>query len=146
MAKYTAKQIAQWFINKSAIEAESGRGDPIGNMKLQKLLYYAQGASLALKGKKLFEDKILAWEHGPVVYDVWSEYRGQTAITSRKDLKIDKETNDLLELVYETFGQYSAWKLREMTHKESPWILTEQSKEIKPTLIEKYFRENYVQK
>jgi uncharacterized phage-associated protein len=42
-------------------------GDVISNLKLQKLLYYAQGFYLAIYGKALFEEDIVAWEHGPVV-------------------------------------------------------------------------------
>ena len=33
----------------------------------------------------------------------------------------------LLTEVYDTFGQYSAWKLRDMTHEETPWQETPQN-------------------
>ena len=43
-------------------------GKSISNMKLQKLLYLAQGIHLALEnGAPLFEDTIEAWKYGPVV-------------------------------------------------------------------------------
>ena len=39
------------------------------------------------------------------------------------------------EQVSEIFGQHSAWKLREMTHSEDPWNITEQGEEIDLDMI-----------
>ena len=59
--------------------------------------------------------------------------------------KFDKKTENILEAVYDNFAQYSAWKLREMTHQETPWQNTPQSEVIDPNLIRDYFEENYVE-
>ena len=50
-------------------------GDGVSNLKLQKLLYYAQAWNLAIHSKLLFNDPIQAWVHGPVVPSVWHEFR-----------------------------------------------------------------------
>ena len=53
-------------------------GDPVSNLKLQKLLYYVQGWSLALDNKPAFQDRLEAWVHGPVqssVYGTFKSYR-----------------------------------------------------------------------
>lgn len=42
-------------------------GDGISNMKLQKPAYYAQGFHLALFDTALFDERVEAWDHGPVV-------------------------------------------------------------------------------
>ena len=34
---------------------------------------------------------------------------------------LDKNAKELVEDVLSIMGQYSAWKLRERTHNESPW-------------------------
>lgn len=34
---------------------------------------------------------------------------------------LDKNAKELVEDVFSIMGQYSAWKLRERTHNESPW-------------------------
>ncbi len=65
----TASEAARYFL---ALQDDE---DSISNLKLQKLLYYAQGFSLALTGKPLFNDQIKAWIHGPVVPSVWADYR-----------------------------------------------------------------------
>ena len=62
---------------------------------------------------------------------------------------ICKEDQDLLEDVFQTFGQLSAWKLRNMTIQETPWIKATNNgeimnREIKRELIKAYFKENYI--
>ena len=44
---------------------------PLERMKLQKLVYYCQGWSLAWDGRRLFPEKIRAWVHGPVVPELF---------------------------------------------------------------------------
>ena len=50
-------------------------GDPLTNLKLQKLLYYAQGWFLAKNRRTLFGEPLRAWVRGPVVYEVWAKFR-----------------------------------------------------------------------
>jgi len=54
---------------------EDTAGDLMSHLKLQKLLYYCQGFTLALLNRPLFEDKVVAWQHGPVVPTVWEEFK-----------------------------------------------------------------------
>ncbi len=70
MASLTAQDVAKYFL--AQIDDESG--DTISHLKLQKLVYYAQGYHLALTGKPLFRDIIRAWAHGPVVRSVYNSY------------------------------------------------------------------------
>lgn len=149
MCKYNANQVAEWFLAYNNIKMTENGADPITNLKLQKLLYYAQGTYMAVVKKRLYSDPIMAWKHGPVVEKVYYYYRdyGSSGISYDKDFdfsKFDDETNEILEEVYDMFGQFSAWKLREMTHNETPWQNTEQSKEISPEEIQSYFVENYI--
>ena len=100
--------------------------DPITNMKVQKLCYYALGVySKLYSGKKLFEEDIEAWQHGPVVREVYKEYaRRVNAITipdDYSDLRLNEYEKKAVDITYTYFSQYSAWRLREMTHAESPW-------------------------
>ncbi len=149
MAQHTASQVAEWFLAHNRInEAEAG-AESISNLKLQKLLYYAQGCCLALYDRPLFGDKIAAWQHGPVVESVYHEYKsnGAHGIVFQKDFDdsiFTPEEKDLLTEVYDTFGQYSAWKLRDMTHDETPWRVTKQNDEIPQEVIKEYFRKEYV--
>lgn len=150
MEKHSALQVAKWFLAHNRIAMNEEGAEYISNLKLQKLLYYAQGTFLALKGEKLFPEKILAWQHGPVVEEVYSYYKnnGASGIRFDEDFEISRftdEENQILTDVYDTFGQYSAWKLRNMTHAETPWQETLANKEISLESIEKYFKRNYIE-
>lgn len=114
--------IAEYFLAKT----DESAGDLVSNLKLQKLLYYAQGFHLALFARPLFPDAIEAWTHGPVVPPVYHMYKGygSSAIPIPADFgfdRYDEETVEFLDEVYTVYGQYSAWKLRELTHSEPPW-------------------------
>lgn len=147
---HTASDVARWFLQRNDIELGNGDADDISNLKLQKLLYYAQGTFLGMTGKELFSDDIVAWAHGPVVIDVYHEYckNGWHGIQFNDDLrpkeKYTEEEEAILNSVYEYFGQYSAWKLRNMTHEERPWKETERNHVIPKKLIKDFFLEEYI--
>nr|VFJ63901.1 MAG: Uncharacterized phage-associated protein [Candidatus Kentron sp. DK] len=118
----TAKDVARYFLSM----ADGEEGSDISNLKLQKLLYYAQAFHLAIFEKPLFEEEMNAWAHGPVCPSVYHEYKrfGANPIPSESDWNPDlfsQEQLELLDEVNEVFGQFSAWKLRDMTHEDAPW-------------------------
>ena len=132
--------IAKYFLSLSDEDA----GDLISNLKLQKLLYYAQGFYLAIYDMPLFSEPIEAWEHGPVVPKVYHEYKsyGREAIPEPDDINMKiypDEVQELLDDVYSTFGQFSAWKLRNMTHEEPPWNNTKQGDIMTNSCLKEYF-------
>lgn len=104
-------------------------GDTITNLKLQKLLYYAQAWFLVNNNNtKLFEDDIEAWQYGPVVPSVYNEYKifGRAPIEIDCDLNKDfsnlcDNTKQYLNEFCEAFLKYSATELVGMTHQEKPW-------------------------
>ncbi len=147
---HTALDVAKWFLTYNKIMMDSDGAEYISNLKLQKLLYYAQGTFLAVTGFPLFDDAIEAWTHGPVVPAVYHAYKsnGDRGIDPPDDFNpniFDDEETSLLTEVYNEFGQYSAWKLRNMTHAETPWRATAAGEEIDTTLIEDYFKEHYIE-
>ena len=114
--------VAKYFLSK----VDEELGDGISNLKLQKLVYYAQGFHLAIHDRPLFPGRIEAWEHGPVVPELYHTYKSHGGGNIPAPLDFDPEAIDpdvasLLDEVYSVFGQYSAWKLRNMTHEERPW-------------------------
>jgi len=120
----TAKDVAQFFIMKGT---QDGEESGISNLKLQKLLYYAKGFYQAILGDALFPEKLWAWTHGPVVPDMYHEYKRYNAgpITELEYNPVNKFNEEQLELlneVWSVFGQFSAWKLRDMSHNEKPWL------------------------
>ena len=127
MAKhYTALTIAKWFI----AYAEANDADR-SMLKVQKLLYYAQGHHLGQGKGLLFDDPIQAWDHGPVVPSVYHVFKGKGSrdldLVPEDDFefhKVDTATSDFLIAVWEAYAQFSPWKLRNMTHEPGPWTET----------------------
>jgi len=137
--------IAKYFL----VQTDEDAGDLISNLKLQKLLYYAQGFNLALYDESLFPESIEAWTHGPVVPEVYHEYKdfGSNAIPMPSNVdfsKYDEQTIDLLNEVYSVYGQFSAWKLRNMTHDEEPWKNANLGDIITLNSMKKYFKTQIV--
>lgn len=99
------------------------------NMKINKLLYYAQGHSYERFGRALFNDNIEAWQNGPVVNGVYQNLKKYEShivsgfIGSDFDAsKIDDDEAELLLDVAREYGKYSANELKNMTHiPEGPW-------------------------
>ncbi len=129
----TALDVAKLLISKQDPEDSD-----LSNLKLQKLVWYCYGFYGALTGKKLFEDEIMAWEHGPVVPSMYHELKKfgrnpvEFDIEENLDNKFDADQLDIICEVAEVFGKYSAWKLRNMTHEESPWLDHEAKAEVIP--------------
>ena len=133
---------AKYFLAQASEDA----GDLISNLKLQKLVYYAQGFHLALYDEPLFPEAIEAWTHGPVVPDLYRHYKkyGAGAIPCPEYINFsiyDDETKSMLDEVYCVFGQFAAWKLRNMTQAEYPWKLAAQNcGTITHQSMQKYFK------
>lgn len=100
-------------------------GQPMTTMKLQKLLYYSQGWSLAWDGQPIFREDIAAWANGPVVYEVFDKHRGKFRISDWPHGNPDALTADereTVDAVLGYYGQCSGQELSDMTHAERPWI------------------------
>lgn len=135
-----AYDVADFFL--SPFEEEDG--EQISNLKLQKLLYYAQGYALAILNRPLFAENIEHWQHGPVVpciYRTYKKYGGSPlpAAHIEPDKYADEELV-VLNRVRKEQGCYTAWALRNKTHQEAPWIQTRQGEIIGITLLREYFR------
>ncbi len=65
----SAFDVAKWLI---AYNNSQENADLLTDLKLQKLLYYAQGIAIKYTGKALFNENLVAWDLGPVVPEVRS--------------------------------------------------------------------------
>jgi uncharacterized phage-associated protein len=133
-----ALDVAGYFLSLQ----DDNAGDSISNMKLQKLLYYAQGFRLAERGEPLFNEHMEAWQHGPVVPAVYHEFKEFGGSGLPRDYgyrDIDKDTAVFLDEIYRVYGQFSAWKLSKMTHDEPPWRETDTSDVISHQALQRYF-------
>lgn len=120
--KMKIEDIADCFLR--IVDRDSG--STITPLKLQKILYYAQGYYLAMYDMPLFNEDFQAWAHGPVnpkIYNNYKEY-GYDSINypSGKAPRIKDDILDFLYKIWDTFGIYDGKYLEGLTHKEEPWI------------------------
>jgi uncharacterized phage-associated protein len=102
------------------------RQGPMTAMKLQKLCYYAYGYHLAWEGRKLFPGHFEAWANGPVAPSLYRLHRGRFelqagGIPGDPDA-LDEGERESVDLVLDAYGDFSAYQLSQLTHREPPWI------------------------
>lgn len=101
----------------------------ITHLKLQKLLYFAQGFCLGINKKRLFDEVIEAWRHGPVCPNIYHEYKHKSyhVITSTElcgdieNIRKNKAAFNVIKKTWILLGSLSGTQLEAITHQESPW-------------------------
>jgi len=131
--KYTSTILAKYiaaYLNDKRVD--------INITKIQKLTYIMYGAWLAVKNERLTDEHPQAWPYGPVFPTTRNkllkiDLNGISLSENElNEISQDKDINLLMDLVYSTFGNWSASSLSEWSHKEgSPWEKTVSSEKFK---------------
>jgi uncharacterized phage-associated protein len=140
------RDVARWFLSKKNLT----------HKQLQKLCYYAQAWHCALYGgDPLFVDEIQAWVHGPVVvtlYPLYADYGWNEIPQEDFDAShMADDAIDVMEAVYNTYGDLSGGQLEKLTHSEEPWKQARQglnpwdsgTQVISCAVMRDYYREKY---
>ena len=92
----------------------------IDEMKLHKLLYFAQRESLIQNREPLFDAVFYGWKYGPILKEIRVAYRDNLlgdvipeAVASRISNVMDK--------VFEKYAGKDSWSLSRLTHGEYAW-------------------------
>lgn len=124
METYKVQDIANFFLR--AIDRNSGSS--ITPLKLQKLLYFAQGHYLAKYDKPLFEEDFEAWVHGPVIPEIYQKYKEFTFENIPEPENyfenapdFNEEIMNFMAFILEKYSIYDGKYLEKMTHQEEPW-------------------------
>jgi len=138
--------VARYFIYLSYQDKDQMSITPL---KLQKLLYYAQGYSYNWDGEKLFTDEIEAYNSGPVVRKVYlalNKY-GQSEIpeSEGEDIVTTKERKETIQGVWMGYKRMSGIELAARSKTEKPCMncLTNNERIIKKEVIQEYFKKAY---
>jgi len=123
---FTSNHISDWILSTVDLEA----GDTISPLKLQKLLYYCQAWHYTIFEQPLFDERIEAWTHGPVIPSQFARFASTTrhsqidiGAMDFDETEIEKDSLDLLKEVMSIYGEHSAGYLEDLTHQEQPWVL-----------------------
>ena len=136
---YNSDQIADWFIVTNSVNylCLGKITEPITNMKLNKLMYFAQGIYLALYDERLFNDLFYAFELGPISNEIQKKYPEKYIselndyISDKKAIQLvknyypilsDEKAEEVLHFTWDEFGYYTASELVTIScDKDGPW-------------------------
>ena len=98
----------------------------MSNLKLQKVLYFVQAAFLSTRHYPCFEEDFEAWDFGPVVPEIYHEYKifGSSNIIADNDISrsmFSAEDREIIDDMVDICSGYSASELVSITHSQSPW-------------------------
>lgn len=120
MAIISANQVADFYIKLT-----QEHGDYISQLKLQKIIYYADAWYMVNHhGQSLIQEDFEAWIHGPVIRSIYQRFKSygwQPILEAVNWPDLNDEIKEHLIEVYEVFGSFSAFDLERMTHEELPW-------------------------
>lgn len=128
------KELDPLVVANYFLQLDNKRIEPdVTQMKLHKIMYFAQANYLGATGSRLFSSRIEAFQHGPIaraIYSNFKKFRKEIIVADDSYfLEMPAErSNDIPEFemeylrdVWDTFSEYSATKLRKMTHEDAPW-------------------------
>lgn len=105
-----AKYIAYIYREKS--------GDDITEMKLHKLLYFAQREALIMADQPLFPEVFEGWRFGPVIPSIRYHY---DEICHSLQIQIDTFSKKVLDETMKRYGSKDPWSLSRLSHGEYSW-------------------------
>jgi uncharacterized phage-associated protein len=118
-------------VAKYLLTLAEGSNTKVNPLKLQKLLYYCEGWTIAITDKELFpRENFQAWIHGPVNIRTYHEFNTSYGMFDPIDIprfalldaSVPVEQRAIIDRVFEVYNQYSGSQLEMMTHAEKPWI------------------------
>ena len=127
MEKLTAIELSQYILAKLGT---------MSHLKLQKLIYYVEAYHLAYFEESIIDEGFQAWVHGPVVREVWDNYKNldsplfdkislssdeKKEIVQLVERRLSEDQLSLIGDVFEALGSTTAYDLERLTHQEEPW-------------------------
>lgn len=136
MKTYTAAAVAKRFLSLAATDSDHIRD--ISNMKLQKLVFFAQLCALcSYDGTPIHSNNTHAWDYGPVVPALYKLLKpfgrqfftlsnpGMAALFAGEDDISDPEALEIIQSVWDKFKTWTSVQLSALTHRRnSPWSIT----------------------
>ncbi len=110
-----ALEIAYYLI---ALAGE--KGFSMTNLKLQKMLYFIQREEIK-NGRVAFEDRIEAWQYGPVIPKVYYRFAGYGPVSiildiNSRDIKIQNDTKISVDKIFDEYIEQNVWNMVDETH------------------------------
>ena len=112
----TMKTIASYFSQRY----QDAYGVKIDEMKLHKLMYFAQRESLIVNNEPLFQDAAFeGWRFGPVLPELRDLYRAED-LNETTELISDRD-RQILDTILTEYAPSDSWNLSTLSHGEICW-------------------------
>lgn len=95
-------------------------GEYIDEMKLHKLMYFAQRESFVQTGEPLFDATFYGWKYGPILKEIRSIYKDGT-VGDCVEEEVTEACEKILDKVFEEYAEKNSWSLSRLTHGETSW-------------------------
>lgn len=92
----------------------------IDEMKLHKLLYFAQRESFVQNGEPLFDAVFYGWKFGPILKEIRNAYRDYTFYKIVPSDVVER-ISSIMDKVFEEYAAKDSWSLSRLTHGELAW-------------------------
>jgi uncharacterized phage-associated protein len=106
-------------------------GKTLSVLKLQRLLYFAQGWHLAFYGDPLFVGRFQAWAQGPINRKIYDRFAGRPldSLLSAADVSkgfdvtsVSQEQSNHIRSVLEVYARCQDSSFNEIISKDAPWL------------------------
>lgn len=116
------KKVAEWFMQKN-LDDPTNTGK--GNMKLQKLLFFAQLIYMCKNnGETMYNERFSAFDNGMVLEPIRQEYSKnyrELKRDSKNTIILPEKVKEALVITEDIFGKCTADELSELSHQFDAW-------------------------
>lgn len=96
------------------------KGERIDEMKLHKMLYFAQRESLIQNEEPLFAEIFYGWKFGPILKEIRNAYKENTFLETISEDVINR-IKPVMDKIFEEYADKDSWSLSRLTHGEIAW-------------------------
>jgi uncharacterized phage-associated protein len=113
------------LVASHVLALRAGEGLPTTALLLVKIVYICHGWMLGLTDEELISEHVEAWDNGPVIAGLHTEYRrfGGYPIQVRAEKQaLTEDQAKIIDAVHDVYKSYSGAQLSELTHRVgTPW-------------------------
>ena len=122
----------KYFVVEKMIKVEGNSVPTVGNLRLNKLLQITQILYAAKEGEYLFPEKMWAFEHGGIIYEVYRQFHFLVNPQNHPPTKgLSSAVKIFLTKIFNYFKTYTNQQLENFVHEDPAWFTIWDKKNIR---------------
>ena len=94
--------------------AKENNNETIDEVKIHRLLYFAQRETLLRYDTTLFDANFYAWKYGPVLHEIREAYENNS-ISTTEPVPLTDEQTIVMDYIFNQYSKKSSWSLTRLT-------------------------------